>query len=304
MVIYADVLVAINILLTYILLVAARVFTKIPTNKWAVAAACFMGGCSALIIFWEDMSPILSFGYKIITAGVIVAIAFLPQNIKSFFKAYTGFFLVSFLFGGCVYALQLTLKPKNVLYYNGIVYFDMSITYLAGSVLCIYGLFLVADYLMTRHSLKDCNCILEITFRDIAVSLPAIVDTGNSLQDGLSGRPVIVTELSAVAPFFDRSAILFFKNQDYSNIPESLVRVFRLVPCSGVTGESMLPSFLPDNVKITVKNKTIKTNFCTVAVVDKPLSSGEYKGLINKSILENGKEEKLNDEYSVCIKKT
>ncbi len=301
MVIYADVLVAINILLTYILLVAARVFTKIPTNKWAVAAACLLGGCSALIIFWEDMGAIFSFLYKLVTAGVIVAIAFLPKNVKSFLKAYTGFFLVSFLFGGCVYALQLTLKPKNVLYYNGIVYFDMSITYLVGSVLCIYGLFLLADFLLTRHSLKDCNCILEITYRDVAVTLPAIVDTGNSLRDGLSGRPVIVTELSAVAPLFDRRETLFFKNQDFSSIPESLVRGFRLVPCSGVTGESLLPSFIPGFVKITVKNKSIKTDFCTVAVVDKPLSSGEYKGLINKSILETGKEEKLDDEYSVRI---
>ena len=32
--VYADVLVALNILLTYILIVATRVMVKIPTNKW------------------------------------------------------------------------------------------------------------------------------------------------------------------------------------------------------------------------------------------------------------------------------
>ncbi len=296
LVIYADVLVALNVLLTYILLVAVRIFLKIPTNKWAMVIGCFVGGASALIIFWEDINIVLSLIYKLFCAGVIVAIAFLPRNVKVFLKAYTGFFLVSFIFGGGVYALQITLKPENILYYNGVVYFDMSITYLVGCVLVVYGVFLIGDYLLTRHSLKDSKCLLEITYNNLSVTLPAIVDTGNSLRDGLSGRPVIVAELSSVAPIFEREEMLFFKNQDYNNIPKSLVKKIRLVPCSGVNGESLLPSFTPDYVRITTKKGVYKTDFCTVGVVNKALSSGEYKGLVNINILENGKEEKRDEK--------
>lgn len=298
MTIYADVLVALNILLTYILLVAVRVFTKIPTNKWAVMFGALSGGFSSLVIFWENMSPVLSIAYKLVCAGVIVAIAFLPKSIRAFFKTYFGFFLVSFLFGGAVYAVQIALKPKNILYYNGVVYFDMSISYLVGCVLCVYGVFLLGDYLLTRHTLKDCKCLVEVTYNNSAVTFPAIVDTGNSLRDGLSGRPVIVAELSAVAPIFDREEMLLFKNQDYNNIPESLFKSFRLVPCSAVTGESLLPSFIPDYVKITTEKSSSKTAFCTVGVVNKPLSSGEYKGLINNNIFENVKEERSNEKIN------
>ena len=298
MTIYADVLVALNILLTYILLVAVRVFTKIPTNKWAVMFGALSGGFSSLVIFWENMSPVLSIAYKLVCAGVIVAVAFLPKSIRAFFKTYFGFFLVSFLFGGAVYAVQIALKPKNILYYNGVVYFDMSISYLVGCVLCVYGVFLLGDYLLTRHTLKDCKCLVEVTYNNSAVTFPAIVDTGNSLRDGLSGRPVIVAELSAVAPIFDREEMLFFKNQDYNNIPESLFKSFRLVPCSAVTGESLLPSFIPDYVKITTEKSSFKTDFCTVGVVNKPLSSGEYKGLINNNIFENVKEERSNEKIN------
>ncbi len=299
MTIYADVLVALNFLLTYILLVAVRLFFKIPTNKWALVTSCFFGGLSSLIIFWDNISIAVSVAYKLICAGVIVAIAFLPKNIKVFIKTYLGFFLVSFLFGGGVYAIQLTLHPKNILYYNGIVYFDMSISYLVGCVLCIYGVFLLGDFLLTKHSLKDCKCLVEITYNNACVTFPAIVDTGNSLRDGLSGRPVIVAELSAVAPVFERGEMLFFKNQDYSNIPKILAKKFRLVPCSAVTGESLLPSFIPDFVKITTARGVYKTDFCTIGVVNKPLSSGEYKGLINNSIFENGKEEKANEKIYI-----
>lgn len=299
MVIYADVLVALNILITYILIVAVRVFSKIPTNKWAVTFASLIGGFSSLIIFWEDMNVFLSLAYKLICAGVIVAVAILPKTLKVFLKSYIAFFLVSFLFGGAVYALEITMKPQNILYYNGIVYFDMSISYLVGCVLSVYGVFLIGDYLITRHTLKGSKCILEITYNNLSVTLPALIDTGNSLQDGFSGRPVIVAELSAIAPIFDRAELMFFKSQDYENIPESLYKSFRLVPCSAVTGESMLPSFKPDFVKITWEKGACKTDFCTIALVNKELSSGEYKALVNNNIFENVKEEKSNDKIYI-----
>lgn len=299
MTIYADVLVALNILITYILIVAVRVFTKIPTNKWAVLFASLVGGFSSLIIFLDNINLFISLAYKLVSAGVIVGIGFLPKNMKICFKAYIGFFLMSFLFGGGVYALQITLKPQNILYYNGIVYFDMSISYLVGCVLSLYGVFLIGDYLIKNHTLKDSKCLLEITYRNSSVTISALIDTGNSLQDGLSGRPVIVTELSAIAPLFEREELLFFKNQNYENVPKSLYKYFRLVPCSAVTGESLLPSFIPSCVKITTENSVCETDFCTIGVANKNLSSGEYKALINSSILENVKEEKNNDKVYI-----
>lgn len=298
MIIYADVLVALNILITYILIVAVRVFCKIPTNKWAVMVASLVGGFSALIIFGENMNVALSVVYKLVCGGVIVGVAFLPGNVKTFLKTYFGFFLISFLFGGAVYAFQIAFKPPNILYYNGIVYFDMSISYLVGCVLSVYGVFLIGNYLLTRHTLKGSKCILEITYNNITIAVPAIVDTGNSLQDGLSGRPVIVAELSAIAPVFDREELLFFKNQDYKNVPESLYKLFRLVPCSAVTGEGLLPSFVPQIVKVTTEKGSYKTTFCTIGVVSKALSSGEYKALVNNNIFEIGREE--NDEKAYC----
>lgn len=298
MVIYADVLVALNILITYILIVAVRLSCKIPTNKWAVMVASVIGGFSALIIFWENMNIALSLLYKIATAGLIVGIGFLPKNVKNLIKTYTGFFLVSFLFGGAVYALQIAFKPRNILYYNGIVYFDMSISYLVGCVLSVYGVFLIGNYIITRHSLKDCKCLLEVTYNNLSITIPAIVDTGNSLQDGLSGRPVIVAELSAIAPVFSRAELLFFKNQDYKNVPEGLHKFFRLVPCSGVTGEGLLPSFVPQLVKVTTEKGSFKTTLCTIGVVNRALSSGEYKALVNNNIFEIGREE--NNEKAYC----
>ena len=134
MTIYADVLVALNILLTYIIIVASRVLCKMPTNKWAVLLASVVGGFSSLVIFYENGGVAFSVLYKIITGGIIVGIGFLPKTIKLFFKVLLAFFGVSLLFGGSMYALEITLHPKNIFFHNGTVYFDMSIAYLVASV--------------------------------------------------------------------------------------------------------------------------------------------------------------------------
>ncbi len=296
MTIYADVLVALNILLTYILIIASRVACKIPTNKWAVAIASVLGGFSSLVIFFDNLNSGVSFVYKLITGAIIVGVAFLPKSLKSFLKVLLAFFCVSFLFGGAMYAVELTINPDNIMYYNGTVYFDMSISYLVGCVLSVYGVFLLADYLITRHTLKGGKCELEIAYNNTTVTIIALVDTGNSLMDGMSGKPVIVVEMGAVSPLFSREELLFFKKGDYETVPEGLKKSIRLIPCKAVTGETLLSAFVPSYVKITTEKGIYKTDFCTVAVTDKELSQGEYRALLNNNIFENGRREKENEK--------
>ena len=296
MTVYADVLVALNILLTYILIVAARVLCRVPTNKWTVLIASIIGGACSLVIFYEKGGAVFSFAYKLVTASVIASVAFMPKSLRSFIKVLSAFFGVSLLFGGGVFALEITLHPKNIYFYNGTVYFDMSIAYLVASVLVIYGAFLLADYFIRRHSAKGGKCQLEITYNKTSVSMTALVDTGNSLTDGMTGRPVIVAELSAVAPLLSREELMFFRSGDIENVPESLRKSLRLIPCKTVTGETLLKGLVADFVEIKDMEKSCKNSFCTVALTQKELSQGEYRALLNTAIFENAKEEKGNEK--------
>ncbi len=228
-----------------------------------------------------------------------MAVGFLPKSVKLFIKELLAFFGVSLLFGGGMYALEITMHPKSILFYNGVAYFDISISYLVGSVLSIYGIFILSDYLITKHNTKGGKCQLEITYNGICVSMTAFVDTGNSLSDGMSGRPVIVAELSAVAPLFTREEILFFKNDDYENVPQSLKKSFRLIPCKTVTGDSLLKGFLPTFVKVKNEKGVYVNNFCTVALTEKELSQGDYNALLNNNIFENVKEEKFDEKLYI-----
>ena len=293
MTVYADVLVALNILLTYILIVASRVICKAPTNKWAVMVSSVVGGISSLVIFYENGGVVFSCIYKIITACVIICIAFFPKSIKMFLKEFLAFFGANFLFGGSMFALEFTLHPDKILFCNGTIYFDINIAYLVASVLIIYGIFLVADYVINKHNAKGVKYQLEIAYNNKIVVVTALMDTGNSLTDGMTGRPVVIAELAAMSPLFSREEIQFFRSEDFENIPESLKKSFRLIPCKTVTEDSLLKAFIPDFVKIKNGNNNFVNNFCTIALTKKDLSQGVYRALLNNNIFD---ERRKNDE--------
>lgn len=292
MTVYADVLVSVNVLITYIFIVCTRVICKMATNKFLVAIGSFIGGFSSLIIFFDVKYQVLSFFIKLLTAAVIVGVSFLPRSIRGFIKLYSGFFTVSVIFGGVMYFLEITINPEKIMYYNGTVYFDMSLAYLVGSVLVIYGLFLIVQYFLDKKVSSENLCEVKIFFRNSAVSLLSIIDTGNNLTDGLTGRPVVVAELSAVAPLFDFSELDFLKKGNYENLPEALKKYIRVVPCGAVTGDGLLLAFIPEKVEVKTKTRVYINDYCVIAVLNKQLSEGEYKALLNEKILQNSREEK------------
>lgn len=284
--VYADVLVSLNTLFTYVILVATRIFCKIPTNKWGVAIASLLGGISSLIIFLNEINVVLSVLYKVVTAIVITTIAFLPDNLKKFLKIYISFFGISFVFAGVMYAVEITFNPENILFINGTVYFDMSITYLVGSILVIYGVFLGCNYFLQKNIVSNEIYNVKIFFRKSCADIRGVVDTGNSLKDGVSGRMVFVAYSGALTSLFTDEEMNYFKSKDYINIPESLETKVHLIPCKTVNGKSLLPTIIPEKIEIICKNKITQTDFVAVAISHERLSDGEYETLLCKEIFD------------------
>ncbi len=286
MVIYADVLVALNILFTYIFLVCVRVFTHIPTNKYGVAMASFLGGLSSIIVFFDNLGILIPSVYKVLTCSIIVLISFLPKNIKSFIKLFFSFLGVSIIFGGAMYFLEIWGGNHKILYFNGTVYYDMDIKYLIACTFLIYGCFSLCSYLLEKKANKNEVYRVKIFFRDVCVSLSGFVDTGNSLADVLTGKTVLIGELSALSPFFTYEELVFFKKGVFENIPDGLGGIIRLVPAFTVSENSLLPVFTPSKVTIFVNGKECEIKNVCIAVVNKKLLAGEYNLLLNKNIFE------------------
>lgn len=294
MTVYADVLVGLNILVTYITIVAARLILKLPTNKYSVLAASLVGGFSALIIFFEGAGAFFASVYKLITAAVIVAVAFLPKKIKAFIKCYAAFFLITFLFGGAMLGLSLA-SPESIIYFNGTVYFNMSLSYLTGCVLSVYGIFTAANYLIEKRVYKNELCRVRIELRENSIELTGFIDSGNNLFDFASGRSVIIAEYSALKPLFSFEEREFLKKSDYESIPRGLYKRMRLIPSKTVVSEGMLTAILPDRVDVFWGGKVFRNVYCVVGISLNDLSNGEYSVILNKHIFDGEEEEILNE---------
>ena len=78
-----------------------------------------------------------------------------------------------------------------------------------------------------------------------------------------------------------------------SEVPEGLKNILRIIPCSSVSGATVLKGFVPE--KIIIKNSKTKfeTEHVIVAVTNGDLMNGEYNCILNSAIFERGKV--LND---------
>ena len=52
-------------------------------------------------------------------AIAMIYIAFMPNSLRNLFKYIVIFYLTSFVFGGCAFALLYYIKPQEILYNNG-----------------------------------------------------------------------------------------------------------------------------------------------------------------------------------------
>lgn len=282
--VYADVLVCLNVLVTYIFIVCVRVLLNIPSNKWGVCIGSIIGGLSSLVIFAGDIGAMCSLVLKLAIAAAIVFVCFIPNSLRAFLKNLLCFFVVSVAFGGVMCFAELTFNPKGIMYLNGAVYFDMDIRYLVGCTFVIYGAFRGVDAILKRRAAKNEIYSIEITLRGITVSLLGYVDTGNNLTDGLTGRSVFVGEMKGLSSLFSYEEIAFLKSGIYQNAPDSLKGLIRLIPCKTVADTTLLPAFTPDEVTVKLDDGRVALTGFSVAITDKCLSDGEYNMLLNKAI--------------------
>ena len=197
MTIYLDIIFVENILMNYIILFATLVILK-AKNKWQQIRLLVSGviGSVYAIIVYLDILPIYSgIIAKAILSIVMVYVAFNPQSIKQLFKQLLIFYLTSFIFGGCTFALIYFIKPENVQMRNGVFVgmYPIKVAIIGG----VIG-FIITQiaFKINKNKLNTKNTIfdIQIYYEDKTINIKALLDSGNMLKDPVSEIPVIIIE--------------------------------------------------------------------------------------------------------------
>jgi len=288
-VIYIDVLVAINIFVTWLLLACSVFFSAVQVKRWRLLLGSLLGGAGSLLILLPPAPWWLLGSEKLLLSALILFAAFGFGRWRRFLRCFAAFFGVNFAFAGVMLALWLTAKPGGMLYRNGAVYFDVSLLAFVIFACACYAIVRGLVVLLRRRHPGANLCQATIQLPGRSITLPALYDSGNRLADGFTGAPVAVAEYAALESFLPDELRPFFRDEcGLDGIPpehEWRVRL-RQIPFHALGREGLLPALRTDRITVKAKNDTQQTLSAIVAVTPDSLSDGSYSLLLQASMLE------------------
>lgn len=188
-VVYIDEVFLLNALVDYLLLLSAARLTGETLARGRMALAALLGGLYAALGYLPGWGFLSSPLCELASAVGMTLLAF--GGSRRLLRVSLVFFGVSAAFAGGVLALQLTAGGGPVL--------DLK-TVLLSAAVC-YALVPLVFHRTARHGGREL-AVAELRLGERSCRVTALVDTGNTLTDPHTGRPVMVCEGEKLAGLF------------------------------------------------------------------------------------------------------
>lgn len=301
MTIYLDVVLIENLCMNYIILFATGFIMKTKLHHIRMIFSGLIGGVYAILSYIQILPFNSNMFVKIVLSICMVYLAFSPKGIKALMKYLVMFYLVSFVFGGCAFALLYFVKPEDIFMVNGVYIgtYPVKIALLGGIVgfVITYIAFKVVKH---RIGKKAILYDIEIHMEEKKAKMKAMLDTGNGLKEPITGTPVIVVEkekLSGLLPDNILNHTDEIIGGDWGENEENMCyrSRFRIIPFSSIGKQNgMLLGFKVDNVKVINDIEEISNQKVIVCLYNQKLSkTNTYSALIGLDMLEGREESEL-----------
>ena len=300
MTIYLDIILCENLLMNYIILFATYVIIKPKTKhpQIRMILSSLLGSIYAIIIYLNILSIYTNLLAKITLSVVMVYIAFAPPNIKQLLKQILIFYLVSFIFGGCTFALIYFLKPENVEMKNGVFVgiYPIKVGLIAGIIAFIIT---QIAFKINKSKLNNKNTFIEIELynKNKMTKARALLDSGNMLKEPISQKPVIVVEKAILSKIIPEEVLDYIEkivggdDQEKNEMQEYLSKI-RMVPFMSLGKENgMLIGIRLDKIKINTEDIRLEKENIIAGIYEKKLTKdNKYNALIGLNLLEGEQE--------------
>lgn len=278
-VIYLDVFFIINAILDYLILcITERIIGQKTTLIRKIAGAA--GGALALCIMTaipfggQMVKHFISFFF---ISALMIIITYGRMNIKRFLKTYFMMYAVAFGLGGTINALYYYTSFG---YYFRTILIGMSdylmdkntVTFIVSTFIAYLILVAIAKWVRQK---REGPLTMQVTleWRSKSITTTALVDTGNSLIEPISKKPVSVVEKEVVNELLEGA--------------DALEEKIRIIPYKAVGTEcGVIVGVQIDNLYITYKGEQIKVAKPIIGLYKGKLSHDErYRMLIHTGVL-------------------
>lgn len=317
MTIYLDVVLIENLCMNYIILFATGFIIRTKLHHIRMLLSALIGAVYAILSYLQVFPIYSNMILKIGLSICMIYIAFFPKGLKSLMKHLLMFYLVSFVFGGCAFALLYFVKPEDIFMMNGVYIgtYPVKIALLGGIVGFVIT-YIAFKVIKSRIGKKEVLYDIEIKMEEVVekskfvdekeserksikiAKMKAMLDTGNGLKDPITGTPVIVVETEKLVGFLPEN-ILNHTNEiiggDWEDNEENIgYRArFRIIPFHSIGKQNgMLLGFKVDEVKVMTDIEEIVNQKVIVCLYNQKLSkTNAYSALIGLDMLEEGRED-------------
>ncbi len=199
-VIYVDTLFLLNGVVDYLLLLAAARLAGEPLRRWRFALGAALGGLYAVAIFLPGLSFL---AHPLCRAASMLLMLLLAYGgSRRLLRQGVLFVALTCAFGGGVVAIGL-LGGTGLSLGGGVFYSALDLKMVLLSAAVCYGVITLVLQRVGKHSSAAGELVrARLRLGERQVELTALLDTGNTLTDPASGRPVLVAEGERVAHLF------------------------------------------------------------------------------------------------------
>jgi stage II sporulation protein GA (sporulation sigma-E factor processing peptidase) len=295
--VYAEYLLIENAIINYIILYVTKRFTRTETSKFRLIVASIIGALYTFVVFFPSLNFMTKFSVKVSISILIIILAFNPEKFKKFIRLFITFYIVNFVFAGATLAI-FYFFDSNVIFYNGAFYLkDFPYQLLVLGIIVSFVLVKYAySYFVLKINKNDVLINVTINLNNKNANIVALVDTGNSLKEPISQRPVMIVEFLAIKdilPVKIQEIYIERKELNLDLVSKVMSEInnemqLRLIPFKSIGRENgILLGFKPDEIIINnenIENKSTKE--IIVGIYNSKLSGNEkYRGLLNPEIL-------------------
>lgn len=285
-IIYVDVLLAVNLLITYILLLLTCAVLRMYVKKMRLVIGAVLGAVYSLTVLAPNMGFIASVLLKFFMCTSIVCVTFRLKNIGMICKCCICFFTVNITFSGLLLLFSTIINPSFVHIRNANIYVNLDFPLLF-FMTCI-GYIILKVVINLFHAAPSNEIYrVRIYIDGLFAETTAAVDSGNTLFDPMSGRPVSILCQSVLMPLLPRNVKAFVAGdfdtvKTFENGWETRISV---IGAEFAVGGSVLTTVKVDMVEIIKENQKTEYKNCVLALTEKTFDGLQCQMLLHPSLI-------------------
>lgn len=289
--IYADILFFVNFIMTFFVFYISNYLVKHKASLMRISLITFFSTTLyILMILFVPFTKTISAVSMPLIIFASVYFVYKPSLVNEFIKLVMIVFSVSFCVAGGSMAVFYYINIEAIIYNINSGEFSIKVLIVSSIVIYIfikYGLHWYDKVLVKKQTFYE----VRLFNNNFTLTLNALLDTGNTLREPITNKPVVVVEFISIKDILPNSLKVVFYEKQEDNL-DKLLEVgasanIRLIPFKSVGQKNgLLIGIKIDKLEV-IKENTIVHNDAIIAICNFELSSDKfYNALLSPQFLE------------------